>query len=60
MDDLFPVLDEIAVGAYAVLYSCLNKQLFVLCQSLFAGIFLQDDEIAADLRSGMVGKEVVG
>ena len=59
MDDLVFVFDKITVGTYAVLHSRLDKQLFVLCQPLPAGIFLQDDEVAADFRSGMVGKEVV-
>ena len=58
-DDLFLVLDEIAVGAYAAQRPRSGKQPFIFGQPLFAGVFLQDDKVAAHLRPGIVGKEVV-
>lgn len=56
IDDLLFMLYKVSVGAYAVQRSRLGKQLFILCQPFFAGVLLQDDQVAADFRSGVVGK----
>lgn len=51
---VFVGIETATVGMY------LTQQLVVVGQLLFSDVFLQDDEIAADFRSGIVGKEVVG
>ena len=59
-DNLLLMPDEIAVGGHAVQLACLGKQPLVLRQSLLACVFLQDDEVAAHFRIGVLCKEVVG
>ena len=51
---VFVGIETATVGMY------LTQQLVVVGQLFFSDILLQDDEIATDLRSGIVGKKVVG
>ena len=60
MDNPFGMTTQVFVGVETLTVEMHSaQQLVVIGQFLFADVLLQDNQIAADLRSGIVGKEVV-
>ena len=61
MDDALGMLDEIAVGGNVVCVVRHHvKQIIITLQRFLVGVLLQDDEVTAHFRVGILRKEVVG
>ena len=59
MDNPFGMLRQVAVDAYAVLYSSLSEDFVFLTQLLLTFILLKNDKVASYFRIGFVHEQIV-